>query len=61
MTETKVAEHVGKTYSYFHNALRAMQGGSLYHFMMVFGMNRPESTAWEAGTLTTRPSRRGTQ
>ena len=30
--ETKVAEHVGKTYSYFHNALRAMQGGSVYHF-----------------------------
>ena len=25
----------------YPNALRAMQRGSLYHFMMVFGMTRP--------------------
>ena len=42
-----------------------MQGDSLYHFMMVFGITRPgleptiDHMIWEADTLTTKPPRRG--
>ena len=40
----------------YPNALRAMQGGSLYHFMMVFGMTRPggELTTYRACERRTR-------
>ena len=37
----------------YPNALRAMQGGSLYHFKMVFGMTRPR------GELTIYSARGG--
>ena len=44
------------------NACVPMKGGSLYHFMMVFGMIRPGgklTTVREADMLTTEPTRHG--
>ena len=48
----------------YPNALRAMQGGNLYHIMMVFGMTRPggELTTYRVRgghANTTKPTRHG--
>ena len=40
----------------YPNACVPMQRGSLFHFMMVFGMTQP-GRVWEADTLTTKPTR----